>query len=273
MKTNTHQMRNAECELRTDFENPSACPAAIQNSKFKIPNSAAFTLIELLVVITIIGVLAAFTIPVMKSLKRQQYIKNVQAEMQQLETALDNYKAKYGAYPPSNQITPANNYAPLDRAQFSQLYYELSGVMHTNSAFTTLDGASTLTEAQYLAAYGVGGVVNTSMGGGEDAASAKNFLPGLKAKQIYYPVTNNGIATTMLVTSVGGPDPGYQPLNAEGLNPFRYVYPGTNNPNSYDLWVQLSIGTVTNTVTHYSNPKFYLICNWTKQVQLNSPLP
>ena len=66
---------------------------------------------------------------------------------------------------------------------------------------------------------------------------------------------------TLLITSVGGPDAAYKPLDQQDLNPWRYVYPGTNNPGSYDLWVQLSIAKQTN-----------LICNWTKQVQINSPL-
>ncbi len=35
------------------------------------------------------------------------------------------------------------------------------------------------------------------------------------------------------------------------LNPFRYIYPGTNNPTSYDLWIDLRISGKTN-----------LICNW-----------
>ena len=74
----------------------------------------------------------------------------------------------------------------------------------------------------------------------------------------YY--TNNSIFG-LLVTSVGGPDPNYSPLPG-GVNPFRYVYPGTNNPNSYDLWVQLVIRGKTN-----------LICNWNKQVTVNSPQP
>jgi hypothetical protein len=51
-------------------------------------------------------------------------------------------------------------------------------------------------------------------------------------------------------------------VGIEGVNPFRYVYPGVNNPGGYDLWVQLSI---------YG--KTYLICNWSRVVKQNSPLP
>jgi len=68
------------------------------------------------------------------------------------------------------------------------------------------------------------------------------------------------------VASVGGPDLTYNPLGQQPpppyINPWRYVYPGTNNPNSYDLWIELSIAGQTN-----------LICNWTKEVQKNTTLP
>ena len=74
-----------------------------------------------------------------------------------------------------------------------------------------------------------------------------------------------GVLVKVLTTSVGGPDRGYTPLGAIDLNPWRYVsnsQNATNNPGSYDLWVQLVMGRETN-----------LICNWRKQVQINSPLP
>jgi len=227
----------------------------------------AFTLIELLVVISIMGVLAGFTIPVLAKIKEAQYKKVARAELERLQTALENYKAQYGTYPPSNQNLN-NTYTSqgMDRSQFSQLYYELSGVSHNVNVapptFTTLDGSSTITEANYFTAYHVGGVANSSKGSGEDSSNAKNFLSGLKANQIYDQVTNSGVRTVEIITSVGGPDAAYKPLLASGLNPFRYVFPGVNNPNSYDLWVQLVIKGRTN-----------LICNWNKQVQINSPLP
>ena len=81
---------------------------------------------------------------------------------------------------------------------------------------------------------------------------------------------------------MNGPDGLYQPLilfttgTGNHANPFRYVYPGTNNPGSYDLWVQLSIGSSFNgsaAPNNIANPKKYLICNWSKQIQVNYPLP
>ena len=237
----------------------------IANRKSQIVRRAAFTLIELLVVISIIGVLAGFTIPVLKTVKAQQYKKVARGELERIETALENYKAKYGAYPSGNQhANSVYNLStpPMSPSQFSQLYYELSGVTINGNNFVTLDGSSTIATNAVPTAYGVGGFVNCSQGGGEDGSLAKNFLSGLSSKQIYS-VSNNGVAnTTALGTSVGGPDDAYAPLGVYHLNPFRYVYPGVNNPGGYDLWVQLVISGKTN-----------LICNWSRQVQINSPLP
>ena len=68
-------------------------------------------------------------------------------------------------------------------------------------------------------------------------------------------------ACVLLVAAVGGPDVTY-PANSPNVNPWRYACPGTSNPDSYDRWMKRSIGGKT-----------YLLCNWSKQVQINSPLP
>jgi len=201
----------------------------------------AFTLIELLVVISIMAILAAFTFPVLNGLNKTKNLKVATAELRQIETALDDYKNKYGVYPPGNALNPLLN----------QLYYELSGTAINGADFVTLDGGSQIKVVDVQTAFGVGGFINCSKGSGEDAQVAKNFLPSLKPNRINQFVTNNGVQTTMLVTSVGGPDQNYQPLNAPGLNPFRYAYPGTNNPGSYDLWIDLKISGKTNRISNW----------------------
>jgi prepilin-type N-terminal cleavage/methylation domain-containing protein len=229
-----------------------------------------FTLIELLVVISIIGVIASFTLVALGGINKNKKISTARGELAQIETALENYKAKYGVYPPGNQS--ANSFYTgqgMDRSQFSQLYYELSGTTNTGSYFVTLDSSASIPNSTasappggVLDAYGVGGFVNCTKGSGEDIQAAKNFLLSLSTKQVYNGFTNNHTSTTMLVTSVKGPDVTYMPLGVVDLNPIRYVYPGTNNPSSYDLWVQLVISGKTN-----------LVCNWSKSVQVNAPYP
>jgi len=224
---------------------------------------SAFTLIELLVVISIIAVLAGLSFPAMKMLKAKQQKSVARGELEIIQTALENYKAKYGVYPPGNQ-NPNGTYTAFgyDRTQLPQLFYELSGVTLNGGVFTTLNGDQTIPAAKVNLAYGVDGFINCSKGSGDDSTTAKNFLPDLKQNRYYYTWTNNSALTAILVTSVGGPDLTYKPIGVTDVNPIRYQYPGVHNPNSYDLWVQLKIAGKTN-----------LICNWSRQVQINSPLP
>ncbi len=220
-----------------------------------------FTLIELLVVISIMALIAAFTLPVLTAVKRQQYLKVASAELKGIEMALDNYKAKYGVYPPSNpHLTPAVN----------TLYYELSGVTNNiaNKSYTTLDSACTITETDYGNAFkdaasisSIGGIINCTKGGAEDGTAAKNFLPGLKQNRIGTSLTPvNNVPITNLITSARGPDASYMPLGSSypEVNPFRYAYPGTNNPSSYDLWIDLKIGGKTNRICNWKSAPFIL---------------
>ena len=219
----------------------------------------AFTLIELLVVIAIIGVIAGFVLVVAGPVKKKQYLYNTQTQMAQLETAIDRYKAAYGFYPPDNPGNPLTN----------QLYYELVGTTNINNTpplvFKTLDGSLQIDSSQLTTVFGsspgVSGFVNCSKcaSSGEDAPFAKNFLPELKPNQIG---TNNGV--TLLIGSVGGPYAQYQPLGQQDVNPWRYNSSSpTNNPGSYELWIQLV----------FAPGQTNLICNWNKQVQVNAPLP
>jgi prepilin-type N-terminal cleavage/methylation domain-containing protein len=234
------------------------------NNQSSGKGQSGFTLVELLTVIAIIGILVAFTMPVMKGVSRSEKISKVKAEMAQIEVELDNFKAHYGVYPPGNGTGSSG-------ALMNQLYYELSGVtnlmINTPPCYQTLDGASSVGITFYNNLFHVGGVVNCSKGSGEDAAPAKSFFYDLKPNQIgALPITNSygGYAVNFLVTSVGGPDANYNPLGFGGLNPFRYASPSptNNNANGYDLWIQLVIGGKTN-----------LICNWSQTVVLNSPMP
>ena len=215
--------------------------------------SWAFTLVELLVVIAIIGVLAAFTIPALDAVRRHQAISQTQAEMEVLDTAIKSYHATYGFYPPGNPANPLVN----------QLYYELEGVTNNGTEFITLDGSSSIKVGNVSTVFsGVGGFINCSKpSSGEDAPVAKNFISGLRPNQTAT-YTVSGVPITVLIGSAGGPDPSYQPLGKEDVNPWRYRYPGVDNPDGYDLWMQLSILGKTN-----------LICNWSTTVQINNPLP
>jgi prepilin-type N-terminal cleavage/methylation domain-containing protein len=221
----------------------------------------AFTLIELLAVITIIGVLAAFLVPTIGAVKRHELISKTQAEMAQVETAIERYKSAYGFYPPDSTET-------LNNVPITQLYYELLGTTNNDGTYQTLDGNAPISAGLVTTAFGanVGGFINCSKTNADESTEqARNFLPDLRPNQISSNITNNNVQVTLLLGSVGGPDTSYDPLNlhVQGINPWRYnSHSPTNNPGSYDLWIQLSIAG-----------KKYLICNWSRQPQINNPLP
>jgi prepilin-type N-terminal cleavage/methylation domain-containing protein len=197
----------------------------------------AFTLIELLVVISIIALLSGLVIAGLGAAKKSANRSTAKANLAFVAAAIESYKDKYNTYPPSN----------TNSVMLNPLYYELSGVTLSGSTYTTLDGAAKITEADYKTAFGIGGILNVTRGGGDDGVAAKNFLPGLDSKLVNDNVSNNLVRTTILVTSVGGPDVNYQPLGARDLNPFHYnSFNPTNNPGGYDLWLELHIGGKTN---------------------------
>ncbi len=251
MKTTNEKLPIADCRL----------PIA------SIIRRSGFTLIELLVVIAVMAILAGFTLVVVGQIKKTEYVSTARAELTQIESALKDYNSKYGTYPPSNL-----NVSPL----VNTLYYELSGVTVATGnngiqTYKTLDTACSIAQPNYKSAFNAGGssidgILNCTQGAGDDLKAARNFLPSLKPNRIGTSASpfSNGIAVTNLITAMQGPDTKYTPLGANypDLNPFRYQYPGTNNPSSYDLWIQLVINGKTN-----------LICNWTKTVIINSPLP
>jgi len=214
----------------------------------------AFTLIEMLVVISIIAVLAGLTLTVVKNVIRTKYISTAQSEMATIINGIETYHATYGVYPPS-----ASGYAMTN-----SLFFELEGVTNQlnkltgTTNFYTLDGQYQISANTLLQICGVSGILNCSTpGGGDEVKAAKVFLPGLRLVQI---ATNT--LGAFLVTAVGGPDQRYKPFaGLTGKNPWRYNSANpTNNPNTYDLYVQLVINGQTN-----------LVCNWTKQVQINNP--
>src|SRR5262249_49745305 len=85
-------------------------------------SKAAFTLIELLVVIAIIALLAGLTLTVTYGINRTKMRSLAKAELAQIVSDIERYKAKTGVYPPSD---PGN-------AALNALYYELGGTVLTN---------------------------------------------------------------------------------------------------------------------------------------------
>ncbi|HWH68621.1 MAG TPA: prepilin-type N-terminal cleavage/methylation domain-containing protein [Candidatus Sulfotelmatobacter sp.] len=215
------------------------------------PQPRAFTLIELLVVISIIALLAAMLFPITGAVNRSKIRAKARAELAQVQIAIDSYKAKMGHYPPDNPGLPATN----------QLYYELLGTkqMLGGKIVQTLDGSASIALSDLGTVFGmdngspkVAGFVNcTKLNASEESAGATPFLRGLKPGQ----VGQGPLTAKVLACSIPLPEtlPAY--FGIPKVNPFCYNASNpTNNPNAYDLWVDVVIAG-----------KINRICNWSQQ--------
>jgi prepilin-type N-terminal cleavage/methylation domain-containing protein len=225
------------------------------------PSGEGFTLIEMLMVMAIIGIVASLIFPVTHAIKKKQMITIAQSELKQVETAIESYKAKTGFYPPDNPGNPLIN----------QLYFELKGTFLTNDIanaqeyFVTVDGSGRIAKNDIPTLYNNVNLVgfmnsSTNFQNTDEAATAVNFLKGLKPIQIGQMVVNGNITPplpALLVCSVQWPvyvlPLVVNPLGAR-LNPWRYVstHP-TNNIHSYDLWVDILVGNTTNRISNWSS--------------------
>jgi hypothetical protein len=165
-----------------------------------------------------------------------------------MRTAIESYKAKYGTFPPDNPGNFVTN----------QLYFELAGTIITNGVYQTLDGSGAIPTNQFGAVYGanVTGLVNSSVNakGTDDKPAATKFVQDLKPGQVG--ALPAGPTVLVLTCSVLWDQPASYPIPngvPVGMNPWRYISTNpTNNPGSYDLWVDLLIAGKTNRISNWS---------------------
>lgn len=216
------------------------------------PFREGFTLIELLLVVAIIGVLTVLFVTAMASANPKAKIAVAQAELGQLESAIQDYKTTLGFYPPDNP----NN------AALNPLYFELLGTTNDGNRYVTLDARGQIANGpgDINAEFSRQGFANSSTRAhsSDEAGAPMSFLTHLKGNQIGQIVPNKPLIK-ILVCSVGWPSgTGSAPIPGTTLNPWQYVSSKpTNNIGSYDLWVDLSIGG-----------KVHRVSNWSRQPQI-----
>jgi prepilin-type N-terminal cleavage/methylation domain-containing protein len=217
-------------------------------------HEVAFTLIELIVVVAIIGLIAAMILPIAGAVNAKKQISVAQAQLQGIETAIEDYKTKLGFYPPGNP----NNFVT------NQLYFELMGTTNNGigkvpDTWVTMDGSAqikTTGTPTINDVFGVSGMANTSTRSRSDdaGAAAQSFINNLTPNQVGLldPSLPN---IKILVCSVAWPQDKtpYPIAGNPSLNPWRYnsLHP-TNNTASYDLWVDLIIKGKTNRISNWS---------------------
>ena len=218
----------------------------------------AFTLIELLVVISIIALLAGLVVNLARSAAQNTKRSRVQAEMDQVVTAIEAYKAHFGHYPPDN-VTPSTQ---IVNPVTNPLFYELTGatVDERSRVFRARDRQQGIPTASVQTFFHTDGFVNAST----DLKEIKSFLPSLKANQRRTISRAPNPDIEVLAVTVDWPnDPKFPPPfdtlpdpQIRRVNPWRYVKTNpTNNPDGFDLWAEFVEGG-----------KLKVICNWSKDV-------
>jgi prepilin-type N-terminal cleavage/methylation domain-containing protein len=208
---------------------------------------SGFTLIELLLVIAIIGVLTALVVSGMSPANVKARIAMALAERGQMELAIQEYKDKLGFYPPDNPNNPVIN----------PLWFELLGTTNNGNTYVTLDGSGQISTSEMNTNFGRQGFLNsgTKARATDESGAPMSFLNSLQDRQVR-PFDAKQPLVKILVCSEELPSASASaPIPGTRINPWRYVssHP-TNNPGSYDLWVDVVVGGKT-----------YRIGNWSRE--------
>lgn len=236
-----------------------------------------FTMIELLMVIGLISFITGMIIGLSSITSSKMRLARVRGELSQLVTSIELYKAKYGVYPPDNQVKDGNGFQVLGSSATNQLVLELSGCLVTNKAFSspyirTLSGGDKLVTSSELQGFfgnPVDGILNAS----EKASKTRNFLDNYSNKRFGL-LTNISRTFTINILKVPVEAPLYQAaLVSRGKgwrilgkdNPWHYNSTDpTNNPGKFDLWAEFQLGK-QGTVQKDDQGRYveyYVIGNW-----------
>lgn len=240
----------------------SGTPRAWGGTPIRRASPRAFTLLELLTVIAIIGVLAGFVVGLAPLAAGHMREARLRSELAGLVMAIENYKAKFGVYPPDNFDSAAGT----NDTALTPLYYELSGVIVSNTPtlkgtedggyFMTLDDNQRLEPSWVEAVFRREGFVNAAIQEQRRRLFRHSFKAGQHA-QIYRTATAAGYKPLEVLTvgfagdATGRRNDGfawplndpYQPVPTNpGLNPWHYVSSNpTNNPGTFDLWAEVKV--------------------------------
>ncbi|MBX3748089.1 MAG: type II secretion system protein [Verrucomicrobiae bacterium] len=211
------------------------------SSNLRPTPSAGFSLIELLTVISIIAVLAALTVGLTAAAKNARVNSRAQAELRQLEAAIEAYKSDRNAYPPDHVLPAAAGQPRRVDPTLNPLYYELVGTEVVGGRFRVKGTSDSLSPAEIRQAFGRSGFLNVSVNPDEPA---QTYLSP-KASGVRRVTVAGGGEVELLVTPFDWPLNATEPVPVAGsrANPWRYVSTGpTNNVGGFDLWAEVMVG-------------------------------
>jgi prepilin-type N-terminal cleavage/methylation domain-containing protein len=199
----------------------------------------AFTIVEILVVIAIMVILAGLIVGLAGPVQDKKVITRTQAQINQLVTLIDTYKARTGVYPPGN---PNNFNTPTN----TSLFYELAGaVVLPGGDFQTK--FATVTPAALTTACGVGGLINSASGNPEDMAGILRLLPKIAPDETNT-IAVGGSSVVVFVAASEGP-------NGRKINPiyYRVGTNGAHNPTTYDIWAEVKVRSGARIIGNWKN--------------------
>ena len=212
----------------------------------------AFTLVELLVVISIIGIIAAMSVGAIRSASMKRDQSAVEAQKAKLILALEDYKGKFGSYPPDNAAWASTN------AHWNPLAYELGGMRRSGVDFLSESDLSHVVTRAMIASYfglAVGqtvaetGLLNATP---SPTVRGKSFLllKGGSGKTADYVLITNGVPgmPPVMLLKVAAE----HPTLSENVWRYRSYPANGHNPKSYDLWAEIKKSTgTTNTISNW----------------------
>ncbi len=179
-----------------------------------------FTLIELLVVIIIIGILSGLITSAVMSARRRAIIASIVTDVKQLEAGCENYKSKFGEYPPDFTSSPnLPTYPNPDPSDGTYTYGEKAVLRHLAKAFPRYVPGITTVGGANLTGW-PGFVADLKNGWGLDITANGNVLSPVSALTFWLggqPLWKNGTYPT---SNTATPITGFNGFSANPLNPF-----------------------------------------------------
>jgi hypothetical protein len=178
------------------------------------------------------------TVGITVAAKNARVNSRAQAELRQLQTAIEAYRADRNAFPPDH-VLPKGSAQRVDPT-VNPLYYELRGMDVIDGGFRCKGEQDVILTDAVRDVFGRGGFLNAST---DPAEPARTYLDP-KASMVRR-VQIRGASVELLVTPFDWPANAAEPAPIAGtrVNPWRYVSTGpTNNPGNFDLWAEVYVG-------------------------------